>query len=133
MAAPPVDQKQVPVSQDADSGSSQLSKQDRPSYGSYEDHPFSDRVAAQYWRDVYDKAEYEGRHRFDPEYTWTAQEEKKLVRKVNAQSPSSQQDLTTRTARLQNHAVGMDDVRLAGPQPQEHQPRHLRQHAERPQ
>jgi len=86
MTAPPIDQKQVPVSQNADSGSSQLSKQERPSHGSYDDHPFSDRVTAQYWREVYDKAEYEGRHRFDPNYTWTAKEERKLVRKVGAQS-----------------------------------------------
>lgn len=82
MAAPPVDAKQVPVTQSADSASSQLSNKERPSHGSYEDHPFSDRVTAQYWREVYEKAEYEGRHRFDPDYTWTAEEEKRLVRKV---------------------------------------------------
>lgn len=82
MAAPPVDQKQVAATQEADSASSQITDKERPWYGSYEDHPFSDRVTAQYWRDVYDKAEYEGRHRFDPNYTWTAEEERKLVRKV---------------------------------------------------
>lgn len=82
MATPPIDQKQVPVTQNADSASSQISKQDRPAYGSYEDHPFSDSATAQYWQGVYEKAEYEGRHRFDPDYTWTADEERKLVRKV---------------------------------------------------
>ncbi|OSS44883.1 hypothetical protein B5807_10477 [Epicoccum nigrum] len=83
MAAPPVDQKQVIATQKADSASSQITDKERPWYGSYEDHPFSDSVTAQYWRDVYDKAEYEGRHRFDPNYTWTAEEERKLVRKLD--------------------------------------------------
>lgn len=92
MAAAPIDQKQVPVSENTDSGSSQLSKQERPSHGSYDDHPFADRVTAQYWREVYDKAEYEGRHRFDPNYTWTAEEERKLVRKVGAQARDRYED-----------------------------------------
>ena len=85
MAAVPVDVKQAPVSQTLDSGSSQQSNKERPAYGSYEDHPFNDRVTAQYWQNVYENAEYEGRHRFDPNYTWTADEERKLVRKVTAQ------------------------------------------------
>lgn len=84
MATPPVDQKHVPSTQETDSASSQITDKPRPAYGSYDDHPFSDRVTAQYWREVYDKAEYEGRHRFDPNFTWTADEEKKLVRKVPA-------------------------------------------------
>lgn len=82
MATSPVDQKHASVTRDDDSTPSQISDKSRPSYGSYDDHPFSDRVTAQYWREVYDTAEYEGRHRFDPNYTWTADEEKKLVRKV---------------------------------------------------
>lgn len=71
---------------DTASGSSRFSKQDPPAYGSYEDHPFNDVVTTRYWRDVYETAKYEGRHRFDPEYTWTAEEEKRLVRKVRMQS-----------------------------------------------
>ncbi|KAH7132385.1 major facilitator superfamily domain-containing protein [Dendryphion nanum] len=75
--------EKVSTTQNVDSGSSTASKGERPHHGSYEDHVFSDRVTAQYWRDVYEKAQYEGRHRFDPNYTWTAVEEKKLVRKLD--------------------------------------------------
>ncbi|KAK4494268.1 hypothetical protein PRZ48_014566 [Zasmidium cellare] len=44
---------------------------------------FSDPSVADYWRKVYDNAQYEGRHRFDPEISWSADEEKKLKRKVD--------------------------------------------------
>ncbi|KAF1937931.1 MFS general substrate transporter, partial [Clathrospora elynae] len=37
----------------------------------------------QRWRDVYKTAQYEGRHRFDPNYRWTADEEKRIVRKLD--------------------------------------------------
>lgn len=46
-------------------------------------HVFSDPVAAEHWRNVYEKAGYENRHRFDPDFTWTAEDERKLVRKVD--------------------------------------------------
>lgn len=52
-------------------------------YGSYNDHVFKDPQIAEYWRNVYEKAQYEGRHRFDPNFTWSATEEKKLKRKVS--------------------------------------------------
>lgn len=51
-------------------------------YGSDRHHAFSDPKVADYWRGVYEKAKYEGRHNFDPDITWSAQEEKKLRRKV---------------------------------------------------
>ncbi|QPC76165.1 hypothetical protein HYE68_006917 [Fusarium pseudograminearum] len=47
------------------------------------EHPFSDPEIADRWRKVYEKAEYENRHRFDPSFTWTDGEEKKLVRKID--------------------------------------------------
>ncbi|KAI0115281.1 MFS general substrate transporter [Daldinia grandis] len=53
-------------------------------YGSTDDHVFSDPSVAEYWRAKYEKASYENRHRFDPEYKWTAEEERRLVRKVDA-------------------------------------------------
>jgi len=51
-------------------------------HGSTDDHVFSDPSIADYWRKVYEYAKYENRHRFDPSFSWTAKEEKKLVRKV---------------------------------------------------
>jgi hypothetical protein len=56
---------------------------DDEGYGSTPDHIFSDPSTAEYWRGVYEKAGYENRHRFDPTFTWTAQEERKLVRKID--------------------------------------------------
>lgn len=82
MSSPVLGEKQVPVTQNSDSGSDNASNTEIPSQGSHGDHVFSDRVTAQYWREVYERAKYEGRHRFDPNYTWTAAEEKRLVRKV---------------------------------------------------
>ncbi|KAI1417752.1 MFS general substrate transporter [Hypoxylon sp. FL1857] len=53
-------------------------------YGSTGDHVFSDPSVAEHWRGVYEKARYENRHRFDPDYKWTAEEERRLVRKIDA-------------------------------------------------
>ncbi|KAF2825787.1 MFS general substrate transporter [Ophiobolus disseminans] len=83
MAAPAAVEKQVPVTNASDSGSSDDLSDDRTSQGSHEDHVFKDPVTAQYWREVYDRAQYEGRHRFDPSFTWAAEEEKRLVRKLD--------------------------------------------------
>ena len=51
-------------------------------YGSSDEHIFSDPSIADYWRKVYEKAHYENRHRFDPSFKWTAEEEKAVVKKV---------------------------------------------------
>lgn len=48
-----------------------------------EQHIFSDPVVAEHWLAVYEKADYENRHRFDPTFKWTAEEERKLVRKID--------------------------------------------------
>jgi hypothetical protein len=76
--------KQMTISPSTDSDASQTSNEPPPKHGSYDDHPFRDVANAQYWRDVYENARYEGRHHFDPSYTWTAAEEKRLVRKVSS-------------------------------------------------
>lgn len=52
-------------------------------YGSSDEHVFSDPSVANHWRGVYEKASYENRHRFDPDFKWTAEEEKKVLRKID--------------------------------------------------
>lgn len=89
MAALAPIEKQVPITESSASNSSNHSSTERPLQGSHEDHVFSDAVTARYWRDVYDQAQFEGRHRFDPEFTWTAEEEKRLVRKVSTSNERS--------------------------------------------
>lgn len=49
-------------------------------------HIFSDPKVAEYWRGVYEKAQYECRHRFNPSATWTPEEELKLRRRVSEHS-----------------------------------------------
>lgn len=56
---------------------------DADGYGSTEDHIFKDPAVASYWRGVYENANYENRHRFDPELKWTADEEKRVRRKID--------------------------------------------------
>lgn len=46
-------------------------------------NPFLDPDTAEYWRTVYEKAQYECRHVFDPSLTWSEDEEKRLVRKLD--------------------------------------------------
>lgn len=48
-----------------------------------EKNPFSDPAVAAHWKAVYEKSHYECRHVFDPELTWTEEEERKLVRKLD--------------------------------------------------
>lgn len=44
---------------------------------------FADPEVAAHYREVYEKADYECRHVFDPSLEWSAAEEKKLVRKLD--------------------------------------------------
>ena len=96
MAASTPVEKQVPFAQASDSGSSQASKSVLPHYGSCADHPFSDPATAQHWRRKYENAEYEGRHRFNPQYTWEAEEEKRLVKRVSKRIQHTASRLTSR-------------------------------------
>lgn len=50
---------------------------------SQSNNPFLDPEVASHYAEVYEKAQYECRHEFDPSFTWTPQEEKKLVRRLD--------------------------------------------------
>jgi len=46
-------------------------------------NPFLDPDVAEHWATVYEKSSYECRAEFDPAFTWTEEEEKKLVRRLD--------------------------------------------------
>lgn len=75
----------VPVSVETSSDvqSSHTTEDIDVDYGSYHNHIFSDPSVAAYWATIYEKAKYEGRHRFDPSFTYSAREEKQVKRKVS--------------------------------------------------
>ncbi|CDO52934.1 hypothetical protein DV495_005183 [Geotrichum candidum] len=50
--------------------------------GGIRDNIFLDPEVANYYRGVYENAQYEGRHVFDPELTWTKEEERKIIWKL---------------------------------------------------
>ncbi|KAF4635226.1 hypothetical protein G7Y89_g2862 [Cudoniella acicularis] len=47
------------------------------------DNPFADPEIAELYRLVYEEAQYECRHVFDPELVWTPEEEKQIVRRID--------------------------------------------------
>lgn len=53
------------------------------SLGATPSNPFADPDAADHWRNVYEKAQYECRHIFDPKARWSESEEQALVRKLD--------------------------------------------------
>jgi hypothetical protein len=128
------DTKQAPIASSTNSTSSQSSSEAPPSHGSYDAHPFKDAAVAQHWRDVYENAKYEGRHHFDPNYTWSAAEEKRLVRKVSVRQGHSRSSLKTRNclAGSAHHTLGLGNVLRARIKSQKHKSSNLRQHVERP-
>ncbi|VVT48690.1 uncharacterized protein SAPINGB_P001903 [Magnusiomyces paraingens] len=53
----------------------------KPFYGG-KDHVFRDPEVADHYRQIYDKATYEGRFHFDPDFEWTPKQETKLLWKI---------------------------------------------------
>lgn len=48
-----------------------------------DNNPFRSPEVAERWRTKYEEAQYECRHVFDPTLTWSAEEEKKIIRKLD--------------------------------------------------
>ncbi|GEQ68831.1 hypothetical protein JCM33374_g2500 [Metschnikowia sp. JCM 33374] len=48
-----------------------------------DDNPFKDPTVAEHYRAIYEKCNYECASAFDPEFEWTEEEERALVRKLN--------------------------------------------------
>ncbi|KAF7915734.1 hypothetical protein BELL_0074g00240 [Botrytis elliptica] len=46
-------------------------------------NPFLDPDVREHWTGVYEKSQYECRHAFDPNFTWTEEEERRLVRRLD--------------------------------------------------
>lgn len=46
-------------------------------------NPFEDPAVAEYYRNLYEESQYECRSAFDPQFTWTAEEERRLVWKLD--------------------------------------------------
>jgi hypothetical protein len=57
-------------------------------YGSVIPHIFTDSSRSEHWSGVYEASKYECRHRFDPTLEWSAEDEKKVLRKVTMQRQS---------------------------------------------
>jgi hypothetical protein len=72
----------IPITSSDGASSTDTSYEVEGDYGSNGNHIFSDDTNVQYWVKVYEHAQYEGRHRFDPNYKWSAKEEKRILRKV---------------------------------------------------
>ncbi|KAJ8070400.1 hypothetical protein OCU04_000775 [Sclerotinia nivalis] len=46
-------------------------------------NPFLDPDVAEHWTRIYEKSQYECRHVFDPNFSWTEEEERQLVRRLD--------------------------------------------------
>ncbi|KKY31370.1 putative allantoate permease [Diaporthe ampelina] len=52
-------------------------------YEGYGENPFKDEAVAEHWRQVYHDSQYECRHVFDPTLTWSEEEEKAIIRRLD--------------------------------------------------
>jgi hypothetical protein len=52
------------------------------------DNIFSDPEIRDFYKNLYEDAKYECRHLFDPDATWTKEEERRVIRKLDARGKS---------------------------------------------
>jgi len=102
-----------------------------------EKNPFRDPKIAQHWKEVYEACTYECRHVFDPNLTWSEDEEKKLIRKVDwrvclwaVSSKPSHQDV--RRSKLTSACYPVCYVLRPASRPRESLSGSIGQHAGRP-
>ncbi len=130
----PVDPASVSTSNSASLKDDIESSREKNIHGSV----FDDSGAAQFYQPV---EKYEGRHRFDPDATWTPEEEQKLVRTVRIpladvsdQSPhydhGSGSNILFTAALLENLLACMSHVLRLATGSRQHLPSSIRQHAE---
>jgi hypothetical protein len=75
---------------------------------------FADPEIRDFYVKMYEKAKYECRHVFDADLTWTAEEEKKLIRKVDWRSKICRHPLKLNIAKLRHSLlVGLHYVLLS--------------------
>lgn len=72
--------------EDLEVSSQRLSGSESPGFSAAEkldSNPFLDPKVAEHYRSVYENAQYECRHVFDPTLEWTTAEERRIVRKLD--------------------------------------------------
>ncbi|VVT48626.1 uncharacterized protein SAPINGB_P001871 [Magnusiomyces paraingens] len=57
-------------------------KKGRHTFYGGKDHVFRDPEVVAHYKQIYEKATYEGRNHFDPDFTWTPEQERKLLWKI---------------------------------------------------
>ena len=94
----PVDEKKGPDAVVESDSSSDSGAKDHRRYKEYNEAAFDQSEDPRFYKPI---PEYEGIHRWDPDFDWTEEEEKRLVRKVvNFRTPPLAASLDKRSQRL---------------------------------
>jgi hypothetical protein len=75
--------KSIDDLQTASKNASDVELTDSESLRDIQKNPFLDPKVANHYRQLYEDAKYECRHEFDPDFEWTPEEEKKIIKKLD--------------------------------------------------